>query len=321
MNAGGTAEREGHWGYDVIGDVHGCYGHLVALLRRLGYEDELGAFRHRRRTVIFVGDLMDRGPEQLQVLRLVKAMVDHGSAQVVMGNHEFNAMAFATEHPAEPGRFLRPRTDKNLKQHLEFLRQVGVGSSDHRDLMAWFATLPLWLECDGLRVVHACWDETAMEGLGGDPLVSPDLLVHASDAERPEFHFVEHLCKGPEIRLPDGIAFTDKDGHVRHHARFRWWDPSATTYPTACEGPPSGVLPDRSVEEPPVATYDGDVPVLFGHYWRRWPDFRLDTVDMAARAACIDFSAVAGGPLVAYRWSGEDALDRVNLVAGWPAHR
>ena len=48
------------------------------------------------RRAVFVGDLIDRGPAQLRILDIVKLMVDSGSAQVVMGNHEFNAIAYAT---------------------------------------------------------------------------------------------------------------------------------------------------------------------------------------------------------------------------------
>jgi len=81
-------------GYDVIGDVHGCASQLEVLLHKLGYETGAsGEYRHPERQAIFVGDLIDRGGEQLRVLEVVKAMVDAGSALIVMGNHEFNALA------------------------------------------------------------------------------------------------------------------------------------------------------------------------------------------------------------------------------------
>jgi hypothetical protein len=92
---------------DIIGDVHGCATKLEELLTTLGYtlNDWTGAYWHPERTAIFVGDLVDRGEEQLRVLEDVKRMVDGGSAQVVMGNHEFNAIAYAIEHPAGSGPF------------------------------------------------------------------------------------------------------------------------------------------------------------------------------------------------------------------------
>jgi hypothetical protein len=78
-------------GYDIIGDVHGCATALEDLLIDLGYRpnDWTGAYWHPDRRAVFVGDLVDRGPDQLRVLKLVKLMVDGGSAHIVMGNHEF----------------------------------------------------------------------------------------------------------------------------------------------------------------------------------------------------------------------------------------
>ena len=58
--------------------------------------------------------------------------------------------------------------------------------------------------------------------------------------------------------------------------------------------------------------YDGDVPVLFGHYWRTGTPAHLE--DWTARTACLDFSAVRDGDLTAYRWSGEAELREENFV-------
>ncbi|WP_280428565.1 polynucleotide kinase-phosphatase, partial [Nocardia brasiliensis] len=81
--------------FDVIGDVHGCRGELEALLGELGYtidRDEsgraVGAHHPAGRTAVFVGDLVDRGPDTPGVLRLVMGMVAAGTALCVTGNHE-----------------------------------------------------------------------------------------------------------------------------------------------------------------------------------------------------------------------------------------
>ena len=81
-------------------------------------------YAHPERQAIFVGDLVDRGGEQLRVLEIVKRMVDAGSAQIVMGNHEFNAICYATEYPAGSGQYLRKHTEKNDNQHRAFLEQL-----------------------------------------------------------------------------------------------------------------------------------------------------------------------------------------------------
>ncbi|MBB3157158.1 polynucleotide kinase-phosphatase [Microbacterium proteolyticum] len=84
-----------HGPFDAIGDVHGCFGELVSLLGRLGYDivrDDEGrpvdAVHPEGRRVIFLGDLVDRGPDVVGVLRLAMGMVASGSALAVPGNHE-----------------------------------------------------------------------------------------------------------------------------------------------------------------------------------------------------------------------------------------
>ena len=99
--------------YDIIGDVHGHASQLEALLKKLGYEKKNGCYRHSERTVIFVGDLIDRGPEINEVLSIAQGMVTAGSAVVVMGNHEFNALAYNTRDPEQPDEFLRPHSKGN----------------------------------------------------------------------------------------------------------------------------------------------------------------------------------------------------------------
>ena len=75
--------------FDIIGDVHGCHSELVTLLTRLGYVvSEDGAHHPEGRTAVFVGDLVDRGPDTPGVLRLVMGMVAAGTALCVSGNHE-----------------------------------------------------------------------------------------------------------------------------------------------------------------------------------------------------------------------------------------
>jgi polynucleotide kinase-phosphatase len=85
--------------FDIIGDVHGCAAELRALLTRLGWQLEfdrggavggraVGAAHPDGRQAVFVGDLVDRGPDTPGVLRLVMGMVKAGSALCVAGNHE-----------------------------------------------------------------------------------------------------------------------------------------------------------------------------------------------------------------------------------------
>ena len=88
--------RAEHGPFDIIGDIHGCFDELAALLEKLGYVVETGedgAPDHRvrppeGRKAVFLGDLVDRGPKITEVLSLVMGMVASGSALCVPGNHE-----------------------------------------------------------------------------------------------------------------------------------------------------------------------------------------------------------------------------------------
>ncbi|MFC9806890.1 polynucleotide kinase-phosphatase [Streptomyces griseoaurantiacus] len=71
--------------FDIIGDVHGCSAELESLLGKLGYADGV---HPEGRTAVFVGDLVDRGPDSPGVLRRVMSMVKSGNALCVPGNHE-----------------------------------------------------------------------------------------------------------------------------------------------------------------------------------------------------------------------------------------
>lgn len=82
-----------HGPFDLIGDVHGCFDELLTLVRKLGYSVSLDGDRWRvshplGRKLVFVGDLVDRGPKVVEVLRLVMDATADGVALCVVGNHD-----------------------------------------------------------------------------------------------------------------------------------------------------------------------------------------------------------------------------------------
>lgn len=297
--------------FDIIGDIHGHADALRRLLNVLGYQERDGLFRHPERRAIFVGDFVDRGPEQVAVLQIVKAMCDAALAFAVMGNHEFNALAWSEADGN--GGFLRPHTEKNAHQHKEFLRQIGDGSRAYREALQWFRSLPVWLDLVGIRVVHACWNDAAQQALR-DCLDCTNRFsqVGLQTASRPgssAYEAAEILLKGPEVPLPDGHFFFDKDGHKRQDVRIRWWDPAAVTFRSAALGMEGD---EASLPDLPLSTayhYKDDKPVFFGHYWLG------GTPTLSSEhAACLDFSVAKDGFLTAYRWSGERSLSPENIV-------
>ncbi|MGI5136190.1 MULTISPECIES: polynucleotide kinase-phosphatase [unclassified Streptomyces] len=104
--------------FDIIGDVHGCSSELEALLGKLGYTDGV---HPQGRTAVFVGDLVDRGPDSPGVLRRVMSMVASGNALCVPGNHE-----------NKYGRHLRGRKVQHTHGLAETIEQMEGQSEEFR---------------------------------------------------------------------------------------------------------------------------------------------------------------------------------------------
>lgn len=300
--------------YDIIGDVHGHVEALQALLLKLGYRERSGAWRHPERTAIFVGDLIDRGPHQIEAVRLVRAMVEAGAARVTLGNHEYNALLWATPDPEHPGEFMRRHIEKHRHQHRAFLEAVGEGSKLHDECLRFFETFPLWLDLPDFGVVHACWHPVMQERL------RPHLVDGAAPRERlaklaqkgtDTEEALQILLKGVEEKLPDPISFLDKDGHERREVRLRWWLESGATFQAAAliDEATLEQLPEAPVPGASLLGGDAGPPRFFGHYWMKG-----EPILMSPRAACVDWSIAAGGILAAYRFDGESTLSGENFV-------
>jgi len=303
-------------GYDIIGDIHGCNKTLTALLEKLGYKKINGNFSHPDRKVIFLGDFIDRGPGQREVISIVRPMIEKGYALAVMGNHEFNAIAFATLH-SQTGEPLRPHTPKNINQHQAFIDAYKGLDKEYADVIAWFKTLPLWLDLGDLRVIHACWDfefiDKLAEKVTAEKCLTEDLLKRASEKGTWQYKAIETLIKGKEVVLKSGLSYKGVDGSVWHNMRVRWWDKTASTYQEAFIGPEKmrTHIPDDEIEGDHVVDYaHHEPPVFLGHYW-----LEGDPVSLASNIACLDYSvAKPGGKLVAYCWQGEAVIDSENFV-------
>jgi len=98
--------------FDIVGDIHGCFEELTALLNRLGYRIEphqaggeapICAHHPEGRKLVFLGDLVDRGPRNVDCLRLAMGMTAEGSARCVMGNHEHKLLRWLAGRPIKIG--------------------------------------------------------------------------------------------------------------------------------------------------------------------------------------------------------------------------
>lgn len=311
--------------YDVIGDIHGQYELLKKLLLRLGYVRSNGGWRHPDgRQAVFLGDLIDRGPEPCKVVDTVRNMMEAGSARCIMGNHEFNAIRWTMRDPEHPDSFLRQHTEKNYRQHARTLADMEKDPGRHKDYIAWFKTLPLWLEIGNARFIHACWDEDSVNELRRETqngvARNDEFFVRASRKGTPLQAAMERICTGIEVPLPEGMTFLDKDGHQRSNVRIRWWlngDAGKTWRELAIldekalAGLPDAPMPSGYRQSSPQSS-----PVFIGHYWLA-PSAPKEP--LTPHVACLDYSAGRGGPLVAYRGApGGEALEKKNFVSVFP---
>ncbi|HCN78763.1 MAG TPA: hypothetical protein DIT13_16405 [Verrucomicrobiales bacterium] len=294
--------------YDLIGDIHGQHEKLARLLENLGYRPRPGGgMRHPDgRRVVFLGDYIDRGPDIRRVLETVRGMVESGDALAIMGNHEYNAVLYAT--PDGNGGHLKEHSARNTKTHQATLDQFAGRPAEWAEWLLWMRGLPMFLDLGALRAVHACWDARRISRLGGASLLDPDFLRASATKLTPEHRAVENVLKGPEMLMPEGSCFHDKEGAARRTVRVRWWNIPPQSHVCALAMPepfdsPGDAAPHDLRRLPCYGS--NEPPVFFGHYWLP-PE--KEKAPLARNLACLDFSGARQGPLVAYRWDGEREL-------------
>ncbi|MCE2711747.1 MAG: metallophosphoesterase [Cryomorphaceae bacterium] len=294
--------------YDIIGDIHGYADPLKRLLLKMGYEKKGDGYRHSERKALFVGDYIDRGPQILDTLRIVRTMQEEGDALALMGNHEYNALCF--HFPNEKGGHLRSHSLKNIHQHYETLKAFKAEQELYLDYLEWFKVLPLYFEDDKLRAVHACWDDERINFLKstvGNEKLTDDFIVRSTQEENELFTAVDQTLKGVELKLPEGCKFKDHEHNIREEIRIKWWEnPANFNYRTYSLGPAHS-LPETAIDlnKCTISGYgQSEKPVFFGHYW-----FQGLPQLIKPNVCCVDYSVANKGVLVAYRHDGESILD------------
>lgn len=303
-----TEERRG---VDLIGDVHGCAISLCLLLDRMGYRRINGVYRHPHRRVVFIGDIVDRGPHIREALHIVRAMVDAGEADIIMGNHEYNLLCYLTPKADGEG-YLRAHTARHQRILQQTLDQFHGHEYELQEYMEWFLQLPLFIETDRFRAVHACWHQTLIdqfvEQRGGNRIDKAFLLRSAEEGSF-EWEVMDRLLRGTHLRLPNDEVIVSKDGFKRRFFRTKFWSDNPQRMGDVVFQPDP--LPEHIArreltdsQRADLLHYGPDEKLLFmGHYWcEGTPAPIRDNI------ACLDFSAVKYGKLVAYRLDDETAL-------------
>ena len=179
----GSGSSGGRWRRTVfVGDVHGCAAELEALLRAVAFEKGAGG----RDRLVFVGDMVGKGPRPHDVVRIARA---HG-ALAVRGNHEEGLLAWFRRG--------RPMPDTQTAHPIKPGYAASVASLTEDD-WRWLAALPLWLEFPELRL-RAPWRLTGhdAEATASAPLLPPP-------PPPPQFrHAEQRLCGRSEAGAGKG---------------------------------------------------------------------------------------------------------------------
>ncbi len=296
---------------DVVGDVHGEYGALLALLGELGYS-QWGEHRAGRR-LIFLGDLLDRGPDSIAVVELVDRLVRRSLAQCVLGNHELNLLRaarkdgngwfFASDHDRADGKYPASRQAQD---------------ADRAAILEFCAQRPVALERPDLRITHACWDADSIRAVRDDGRGT--LATYADFAGRLT---AESIATGLKARA-DAEEAIYREAITDEHAAVPLLLDSARDDEIYQMGNPLRIITsgkERLATAPFFASgkwrmlervawwqeYEDPVPVIFGHYWRSWSatDYGAaghpksdafpgktpcEWLGMAGKAYCADFS-------------------------------
>jgi protein phosphatase len=154
--------RDEHGPFDIIGDVHGCLDELLDLMAALGYRverqgAEFAVFPPEGRKLVFVGDLVDRGPATPDVLRLVMGMVAVGQAICVPGNHDMKLM-----------KALKGRDVQQTHGLAESLAQLAAEPDEFRKKLVHFLDelVSHYVFDDGMLVVAHAGLKESMQGRG-----------------------------------------------------------------------------------------------------------------------------------------------------------
>ncbi len=299
----GLIQRLSDGPVDVVGDVHGEIDALRVLLAHLGYN--ANGEHPRGRRLVFVGDLCDRGPDSVAVVELVRPLVERGLAQCIAGNHELNVLR--GDHKQGNRWIMDTAHPENAREY----RSRTASPEQREAILRFFATLPLALERSDLRVVHASWDDRAVDTLRAATVSSIDAfatyekamkrtlvergLVAAGKAEL-ELH--KHGLEDPTYAMPllSALGACEEQRQMLNPVRVLT----------------SG--PERATDKQFFSTgkwrfcdrvqwwheYTADTPVVFGHYWRGMqhgdkPDLfhgtrETDWVGPKRNAYCVDFS-------------------------------
>lgn len=301
--------------YDIIGDVHGYASLLKKLLLQIGYTKTESGYSHPSRKAIFVGDFVNRGPEIRKTIRIIRKMVENGNALAIIGNHEINAIVYYLKD--KDGSPLIKSPGKNFLSLYKTINQFSAFPEEWKSHREWMQKLPLFLDLGEIRIVHACWSDSAIEVIkivDAEGHSRKNIFRKAyKKTKSPISKSVSILTKGVDFKMPGDLKIINNKGVSPLSFRMKWWEkPLGKTF-EEISFDSKFVLPQYEIPKqvaPENDAYPEDAPIVFfGHYCRHAGPHVIKP-----NLCCVD-SCVAGTKiLTAYQWNGENKLDPNNLI-------
>lgn len=301
--------------YDIIGDVHGYASLLKKLLLQLGYSKTENGYFHPTRKAIFVGDFVNRGPEIRKTIRTIRKMVDAGNAYAILGNHEINAITYYLKD--KNGLPLIESSQKNFLSLYKTINQFKDKSEEWKSHLRWMRDLPLYLDLDKIRIVHACWSDQAIERIEtaekeGKTRKSIFRNVYLKPKSEVSQSIIT-LTKGIDFKMPSDIKIVNNKGISARSYRMRWWEQAQGKTFEGISFESKFKMPEYDIPSqltPTINPYPADAPIVFfGHYCRFDGPFIIKP-----NICCVDSCVTGTKNLTAYQWNGEAELKQENLV-------
>jgi len=301
--------------YDIIGDVHGHATLLKKLLKAAGYKNSSSGLVHPDRKAIFVGDFINRGPEIRKTLQIIRQMVNEGNAYAVLGNHEVNTILYYLKDVSK-GPLLMKESKRALSV-AQTLQEFKKYPNEWKDYLKWLRELPLFLEMDNIRIVHACWKESNIEiiknELSGSRIPKSVFRNLVLDPKSSLSQSILQTTRGIHHILPPDIRIYDSRRRNHHFYRIKWWDEGTGKTFQQFSFESKFTLPHFTIPPeilPEISPYPNDAPpVFFGHYCRGNGPFVIKD-----NVCCVDACIMDKKRLGAYRWDGETILSPEKML-------
>jgi len=288
---------------DFIGDIHGHFVKFKMLLERLGYnyDESLKTYTHpQQRKIVVLGDFINVGMQNKEILYTLYQMHTKQQALIIAGNHEYFLALL----------YHKTINNKNTlwyyiqRDYFPLYIEYNNKKEDLYPYIEWMLQLPLFIDFENAKAIHAIWDENNYNFLKAHNTVKEMIEFIAANPE-----YKERLNKAI---MGITIKVNTNNNPKATFFRYKWWEnnqeiPISELFIHKKEHFTSDLRNEIDLDSLKINI--PNEPIFFGHYnLRGFPYLTNPT------KCCLDFGGAKGGYLTAYRWDGETILDANKII-------